>query len=178
MAALANSIAKLRHVVMMVFTLVALLMSAQVSYAVEPDEILDDPKLEARARSLSHNLRCLVCQNQSIDESDAPLARDLRQLVRERLQKGDSDQDVIDFVVARYGDFVLLTPPLKPTTVLLWLAPLLLLAGGIVLVRRVFQQPADVEIQRDVAISAPLSDQEQARLDQLLNDDDQRSGQS
>jgi cytochrome c-type biogenesis protein CcmH len=91
--------------------------------AVEPDEILSDAALEARARSLSKELRCMVCQNQSIDDSDAPLARDLRILVRERLQAGESDQQVIDFLVARYGEFVLLRPRLSWHTTLLWLAP-------------------------------------------------------
>lgn len=104
------------------------------AFAVQPDEVLADPALEARARALSQELRCLVCQNQSIDDSDALLARDLRLLLRERLKNGDSDQQVLDFLVARYGEFVLLRPPLGWHTVLLWLAPgLLLAAGGIVL---------------------------------------------
>jgi cytochrome c-type biogenesis protein CcmH len=91
--------------------------------AVQPDEILRDPALEARARTLSQELRCMVCQNQSIDDSDAPLARDLRILVRERLSAGDSDRQVMDFLVARYGEFVLLKPRLSWRTALLWLAP-------------------------------------------------------
>ncbi len=98
--------------------------------AVTPDEQMSDPKLEARARQISHGLRCLVCQNQSIDDSDAPLARDLRLLVRERIKSGDSDGQVIDFIVARYGDFVLLKPPLTWHTALLWATPFLLLDGG------------------------------------------------
>src|SRR5882724_7352075 len=99
-----------------------LLVSAQ-AFAVQPDEILGDPVLETRARGLSKELRCMVCQNQSIDDSDAPLARDLRLLVRERLKEGESDQQVIDFLVARYGDFVLLRPRFNWHTALLWLGP-------------------------------------------------------
>ena len=100
-----------------------------IAHAVEPDEVLPDATLESRARHLSAELRCLVCQNQSIDDSNAPLAKDLRLLVRERLTAGDSDDAVLDFVVARYGSFVLLKPPLGPETILLWAAPLVLLAG-------------------------------------------------
>jgi cytochrome c-type biogenesis protein CcmH len=99
-------------------------------YAVQPDEIMNDPVKESRARDLSRELRCMVCQNQSIDDSEAPLARDLRLLVRERIAAGDSDAQVIDFLVARYGEFVLLKPRLKPHTFLLWLLPPLALAGG------------------------------------------------
>jgi cytochrome c-type biogenesis protein CcmH len=102
------------------------------AYAVQPDEIMADPVKEARARELSRELRCMVCQNQSIDDSEAPLARDLRLLVRERIGAGDSDGQVIDFLVARYGDFVLLRPPLEPHTLLLWFLPPLALAGGAV----------------------------------------------
>ena len=104
--------------------------------AVQPDEVLNDPALEARARALSLQLRCMVCQNQSIDDSDAPLARDLRILVRERLKAGDSDTQIREFLVVRYGQFVLLEPEKNRRTALLWLAPLLvLLAGGLVLLR-------------------------------------------
>ncbi len=99
--------------------------------AVSPDEVLADPALEARARALSVQLRCLVCQNQSIDDSNAPLARDLRVLVRKRLEAKDSDEAVMNYIVARYGDFVLLKPPVKSTTLLLWLTPLLVLMGAI-----------------------------------------------
>jgi len=98
--------------------------------AVQPDEIMPDPAKEARARDLSRELRCMVCQNQSIDDSDAPLARDLRLLVRERIATGDSDSQVIDFLVARYGEFVLLKPRFTPHTLLLWLLPPLALIGG------------------------------------------------
>jgi cytochrome c-type biogenesis protein CcmH len=117
------------------FLIMAFILPAQ---AVQPDEILADPVLEARARALSENLRCLVCQNQSIDDSNAPLARDLRILIRERLKAGDSDAQAIDFVVARYGEFVLLRPRFTPETWLLWIGPfaLLLIAGTFLYVRR------------------------------------------
>ena len=107
-----------------------LLAGAAPSFAVQPDEILPDPTLETRARALSRELRCMVCQNQNIDDSDAPLAHDLRVLVRERLKAGDSDSQVIDFLVARYGEFVLLKPRFEMRTLLLWgLPPLALIAG-------------------------------------------------
>ena len=100
--------------------------------ALEPGEILKDPVLEARARSISKNLRCLVCQNQSIDDSDAPLAKDLRLLVRNQIVSGKTDEKIISDIVARYGDFVLLNPPINQKTIILWLSPLLiLLAGGV-----------------------------------------------
>jgi cytochrome c-type biogenesis protein CcmH len=105
-------------------------LAASTAYAVQPDEIMSDPVKELRARDLSRELRCMVCQNQSIDDSDAPLARDLRLLVRERIAAGDSDAQVIDFLVARYGEFVLLKPRLERHTFLLWLLPPLVLAGG------------------------------------------------
>src|SRR5919106_2925326 len=101
------------------------LVGANPLHAVQVDEILPDPVLEARAREISHELRCMVCQNQSIDDSEAPLARDLRLLVRERLKAGDSDTQIIDFLVARYGDFVLLKPRFTSHTALLWLLPFL-----------------------------------------------------
>jgi len=112
------------------FAALALLVLAAPAGAVQPDEVLADPALEARARSIGQELRCLVCQNQSIDESDAPLARDLRILVRERLTAGDTDAEILAFVTARYGDFVLLEPPFKPKTWLLWLAPAAILLLG------------------------------------------------
>src|SRR4030088_2674757 len=108
----------------------ALTLASAPGQAVPPDEVMADPARESRARDLSRELRCMVCQNQSIDDSEAPLARDLRLLVRERISAGDSDAQVIDFLVARYGEFVLLKPRLKPHTLLLWLLPPLALAGG------------------------------------------------
>jgi cytochrome c-type biogenesis protein CcmH len=111
--------------------MVALFLAGAVpAHAVQPDEIMSDPVSEARARDLSRELRCMVCQNQSIDDSEAPLARDLRLLVRERIAAGDSDAQVMDFLVARYGEFVLLKPRFERRTWLLWLVPPLLLAGG------------------------------------------------
>jgi cytochrome c-type biogenesis protein CcmH len=111
----------------------ALIAFSAPSLATEPDEILPDASQEARARDLSQHLRCVVCQNQSIDDSNAPLARDLRVLLRERIQAGDSDKAAIDYIVARYGNFVLLKPPVQVNTLLLWFGPglvLLLALGG------------------------------------------------
>lgn len=136
-----------------------------VAIAVQPDEILSEPAMEKRARAISAGLRCLVCQNQSIDDSDAPLAKDLRVLVRERLVAGDSDDQVIDYVVARYGDFVLLKPPMNTHTLLLWIAPLLLLVGVVFFIIRRVSKPSMVPVT-----SAPLSDREQAELDRILSD--------
>ncbi|MFH1341501.1 MAG: cytochrome c-type biogenesis protein [Pseudomonadota bacterium] len=109
---------------------IAMIVGSQAAHAVQPDEVMSDPARESRARELSRELRCMVCQNQSIDDSDAPLARDLRLLVRERIAAGDSDAQVIDFLVARYGEFVLLKPRFNSRTLLLWLLPPLALAGG------------------------------------------------
>src|SRR5438105_5113965 len=117
----------MRIVQIFVLALMLLGTSAPGAFAVQPDEILSDPVLEARARTLSRDLRCMVCQNQSIDDSDAPLARDLRILVRERLTGGDSDRQVVDFLVARYGEFVLLKPRFSGHTAILWAAPFVLL---------------------------------------------------
>ena len=118
-------------------TIILGLALSSPAFAVQPDEILSDAKLEQRARDLSTGFRCLVCQNQSIDESDAPLARDLRILIRERLTKGDSDAEITDFIVARYGDFVLLRPRLTARTAILWATPfLIILVGFAVILRR------------------------------------------
>ena len=115
------------------FLLVVLtLLGAAPVHAVQVDEILVDPALETRARAISHDLRCMVCQNQSIDDSEAPLARDLRLLVRERLKAGDSDSQVVDYMVARYGEFVLLKPLVSWHTAILWGAPLTILIAGLV----------------------------------------------
>ena len=151
-----------------------LLAVAMPALAVQPDEILADPALEARARDLSKELRCMVCQNQSIDDSDAPLARDLRLLVRERLKAGDSDSQVLDFLVARYGEFVLLRPPFNWHTALLWLlGPLVLLVAGFGLfrlTRRSRLRPGSA----DEAPVAPLTEAENRRLHELLADDTSR----
>jgi cytochrome c-type biogenesis protein CcmH len=134
------------------------------AHAVQPDEILSDPALETRARALSRELRCMVCQNQSIDDSDAPLARDLRVLVRDRLTAGDNDSQVIQFLTDRYGEFVLLKPRFTWRTALLWFAPalaLLLGAFGLVMLARRRQ---DLE---PAAATPPLTAAEQARLSEL-----------
>ena len=135
--------------------LLLLAFAADGARAVQPGEALADPALETRARQIGKELRCLVCQNQSIDESDADLARDLRVLVRERLQAGDSDGQVVDYVVSRYGDFVLLRPPLKPATYALWFGPVLILAcavGAMALYyRRRSRQGENAEAPVDVA---------------------------
>jgi cytochrome c-type biogenesis protein CcmH len=141
--------------------IVGWLLLAGAAAAVQPDEVLDDPALEARARSLSLELRCMVCQNQSIDDSDAELARDLRVLVRERLSAGDSDGQVIDYVVARYGEFVLLKPRFSLRNALLWSAPALLLAGGAAFIL------AGARRRRAVA-AKELSADERAELDRIL----------
>ena len=132
------------------------------AFAVNPDEVLADPALEARARTISAELRCMVCQNQSIDDSNAELAKDLRLLVRERITAGDSDSQVMDYIVSRYGDFVLLKPRLGVNTVLLWGMPVfLLLVGGAVIVRQISRR-------RQLAAVEPLSADEQKALEEIL----------
>ena len=152
----------LRRILLLSIVLVGLAPS--LARAVQPDEVLPDPKLEARARAISAGLRCLVCQNQSIDDSKAELARDLRLLVRERLNLGESDEQVRAFLVKRYGDFILLKPPLDLETAFLWgMPPLVLAAGGIALLfglRRLRSTPA-----------APLSQAERDRLAAVLDAD-------
>lgn len=140
----------------------ALVFTPGVSHAVQPDEVLDDPVLEQRARDLSTELRCMVCQNQSIDDSDAELARDLRVLVRERLKAGDNDREVLDYIVARYGEFVLLKPRFSLRNALLWTTPvLLLLIGGSIVY-------ANARSRRRYGQSA-LNDEERAKLNEILN---------
>ena len=144
--------------------LVALLLLVTPAVAVQPDEVLDDPSLEARARAISAELRCLVCQNQSIDDSDAPLARDLRILVRERLQAGDSDEAVRGYLVDRYGEFVLLRPTFGARNLFLWLTPLMaLVLGAIVAMRRFRARPA--------AAGAALAPEEEEALAKILERD-------
>ena len=154
---------------LLVFALVLTIM--RPAHAVDPREVLEDPVLETRAREISKGLRCVVCQNQSIDDSDATLARDLRLLVRERLVAGDSDSQVVDYVVSRYGDFVLLKPPFKFATLALWLGPLLfvtlaLLAGFAFFRRQRTQQ------QQTSSAPSSLSDEQRRRLDDLLKGGD------
>ena len=137
------------------------LVLAAPAFAVQPDEVLPDPRLEARARALSQHLRCMVCQNQSIDDSDAPLARDLRLLVRERLSAGDSDSQVIDFLVARYGEFVLLKPRFEWHTAALWLLPpVILLTGAIAVFLSTRRRP--------VTPDPALTEAERAKLSEIL----------
>jgi cytochrome c-type biogenesis protein CcmH len=135
--------------------------------AVDPSEVLPDRAQEARARDISKNLRCLVCQNQSIDDSDAQLARDLRLLVRERIRAGDSDSDVIAYVVSRYGDFVLLKPPLKAATVALWLGPLAIALAAIFAAVAFYRRRA----KGTAAEPKPLTEAEKRRLAAVLKDD-------
>ncbi len=142
--------------------LLALLITAP-SWAVEPDEIMADPAQEARAREVGQELRCLVCQNQSIDDSNAPLARDLRILVRERIKAGDSNAQVMDFVVARYGDFVRLRPPMRAETYLLWFGPVLVLGIGLGALLLALRR------RKAVPRTAPLDQDERARLDKILD---------
>jgi cytochrome c-type biogenesis protein CcmH len=132
----------------------AVMMASSAVYAVQPDEIMSDPAMETRARDLSRELRCMVCQNQSIDDSEAPLARDLRLLVRERLKAGDSDGQVVDFMVARYGEFVLLKPRLSWHTAILWGAPLaVLVAGSLMIGFAVRRQVAGAPLPEVAALS-------------------------
>ncbi|MDJ0945072.1 MAG: cytochrome c-type biogenesis protein CcmH [Kiloniellales bacterium] len=148
----------------------AILAFALAAAAVEPDEILDDPALESRARELSKGIRCLVCQNESIDSSNAELAKDLRVLVRERLVAGDSDREVLDYLVERYGDFVLLNPPFKPQTYLLWFGPAAILLLGGLAVAAYFRQRRRDDGPAPAPASA-LSAEEQKRLSEILKDD-------
>ena len=135
-------------------------------FGFENDQPLDNPALELRAVTLAKELRCLVCQNQSIMESDADLARDLRQVVRERVAAGDTDIEIKDYVVERYGDFVLLRPPFKPKTWILWFGPVLIVAGALVGLVLFWRRRAAAP-----AAPAPLSDAERGRLDRLLGDE-------
>ena len=145
--------------------MLVLVLATNAAHAVQPDEMLPDPRLEQRARALSRELRCMVCQNQSIDDSDAPLARDLRILVRERIRAGDSDSKVLDFLVARYGEFVLLRPRFEWHTAVLWLAPVVILlvgAGSLLMLGRRRRPPGE---------PASLSPAERARVAELTASD-------
>ena len=149
----------------LVFVLL-LMLSTSPAFAVNPDEVLADPALEARARALSAQLRCMVCQNQSIDDSNAELAKDLRLLVRERITNGDSDSAVIEYVVSRYGEFVLLKPRFETKTLILWGAPIiLLLAGAFAMLVAVWRRPK-------VATGTPLTEEEKVRLAAALSEAD------
>jgi cytochrome c-type biogenesis protein CcmH len=147
-----------------VLLVLLLLFSAAPAFAVNPDEVMADPALEARARALSAQLRCMVCQNQSIDDSNAELAKDLRVLVRERIKDGDSDEAVIDYVVSRYGEFVLLNPRFETKTLLLWGAPFVLLLAGVT------AMAVAVRRRNGRVTGTALSADERARLAQVLRD--------
>lgn len=152
----------------LVLACVVLALGLSAAHAVLPDEVMSDPAKELRARNLSRELRCMVCQNQSIDDSEAPLARDLRLLVRERIAAGDSDGQVIDFLVARYGEFVLLKPRFERQTLLLWLVPpLLLIGGGLALWGYGRRRP----LESGEAANRPLTAEEEARIAAMLAPD-------
>lgn len=157
-----RSLARLRRVLPL---LAALLVAApMVALAVDdPSEMLPDPREEARAEAIGAQLRCLVCQNESIEDSSAGLARDLRKVVREHVAKGESDRQIIDWMVARYGNFIRLSPPITLSTLLLWGMPLLALLVGVIAALRVFRRRSTPE-------SAPLSEEERARLDEVRRD--------
>ena len=149
--------------------LILIVVCVHPTLAVNPDEVLADPVLESRAREISKGLRCLVCQNQSIDDSDADLAKDLRILVRERLSAGDSNEDVTHFVVSLYGDFVLLKPPFKMSTIALWLGPLAIMVIGLVAVGVFFRRRRIAATQGQQ--TKPLSKDEIRRLNKFLKSD-------
>ncbi len=149
---------------LLIFTLAA----PNTIYAVLPSEMLDDPVLEERAREISKNLRCLVCQNQNIDESDAPLAADLRILVRERLVAGDSNEEVLDYIVARYGEFVLLNPRIGLHTILLWISMPLFFISGAVFLFFLAKKQKKLKASNEII----LTEEEQAILERLKKDSD------
>jgi cytochrome c-type biogenesis protein CcmH len=149
----------------LLFIFLIVLIPAAAAMAVEPDEILADPALETRARDLSAGFRCLVCQNQSIDDSNAPLVRDLRILIRERIKAGSSDAEVKRYVVSRYGDFVLLKPPIRTRTLLLWALPFIVLLSGLLFLWR-RRAPAASSLE------APLTGEERRRLQELTRPQD------
>ena len=154
----------MRALAVLLFSIILVTGNAPTAQSVEPGEVLADPGLEARARDLSQRLRCLVCQNQSIDDSDAPLAKDLRVLVRERLVAGDSDTQVVDYLVGRYGEFVLLQPRVAPHTLVLWFGgPLLIVIGAIGIIVAMRRKPQK-------ASASALSAEEEAELKKLLRD--------
>jgi len=142
----------------------ATLLVTATAWAVDPSEMLADPKLEARAESVGKGLRCLVCQSESIEESSADLAHDLRVIVRERIKSGDTDQQVVDYVHSRYGDYVLLNPPFKPYTLVLWIGPLVFLILGLLWARTVFGKSSAAEPES-------LSEDESKRLKSMVEKD-------
>lgn len=152
-------------------SMIFLLLSSLPVDAVNPDEILSDPVLEGRAREISKGLRCLVCQNQSIDDSDASLAKDLRVLVRERLTAGDSNDQVVTYVVSRYGDFVLLKPPFNISTLVLWVGPFLMIGFGLLAIILFFRKNRTTSATAPRVV--PLSETEKKQLADLLEEDNQ-----
>ena len=151
-----------------IFGLTIILLTSFSTMAVTPDEVLDDPLLEKRARALTVNIRCLVCQNQSIDDSNADLARDLRILVRERLIAGDSDTEVLDYLISRYGDFVMLKPPFKGSTFILWLGPLFGFVLAVIGLTIYFRR-RQAELANTSDSSSRLSSEEREQLNRLLD---------
>lgn len=149
----------------LILSLAMALLAACPAHAVEPDEVLQDPALEARARTISEGLRCLVCQNQSIDDSEAPLAKDLRLLVRERLKAGDSNEQIVDFVVARYGEFVLLKPRFETHTLVLWLATPAVFLVALLIIALAYRRR-----RAEAANPPPLSVAERRKLKRLIGD--------
>ena len=147
------------------FILFCMSLAPGHTLAVQPGEILKDPALELRARELSAELRCLVCQNQSIDDSSAPLARDLRLVVRERLVAGDTNEQVMRYVVDRYGEFILLRPPFRMGTLLLWISPLVAFAAGLVWMIVAWRRRSRMRVETGVT---PLTDAERQALDALI----------
>ena len=158
-----------RSMVVAISMLVGLLVGTAPSFAVNPDEMLDDPVLEERARDISAGLRCLVCQNQSIDDSDAPLARDLRLLVRERLVAGDSDAEARKFLVNRYGEFVLLKPSFSAKNIFLWAFGPLVLLFGLFAIFRLYRKNKQVDQTSKSKGKDHLSEEEEAKLKKILS---------
>ena len=149
----------------LILSLAMALLAACPAHAVEPDEVLQDPAFEARARTISEGLRCLVCQNQSIDDSEAPLAKDLRLLVRERLKAGDSNEQIVDFIVARYGEFVLLKPRFETHTLVLWLATPAVFLVALLIIALAYRRR-----RAEATNPPPLSVAERRKLERLIGD--------
>jgi len=149
----------------LILLLAMALLAACPAHAVEPDEVLQDPAFEARARTISEGLRCLVCQNQSIDDSEAPLAKDLRLLVRERLKAGDSNEQIVDFIVARYGEFVLLKPRFETHTLVLWLATPAVFLVALLIIALAYRRR-----MAEATNPPPLSVAERRKLKRLIGD--------
>lgn len=149
----------------LILSLAMALLAACPAHAVEPDEVLQDPAFEARARTISEGLRCLVCQNQSIDDSEAPLAKDLRLLVRERLKAGDSNEQIVDFIVARYGEFVLLKPRFETHTLVLWLATPAVFLVALLIIAVAYRRR-----RAEATNPPPLSVAERRKLKRLIGD--------